>query len=180
MNTITGLPELLNKFKDLSTQGERLASAIVNSTADQIVAQAKENAPADLGKIRQGIVKEQISAFQVSIAATAPESVFQEFGTGGKVDVPSEMADVASSFQGESGGGMADFILALVGWISRHGITGTKNETPEQIAWAMAKAILRDGLRPQPFLYPAFVQFSVKLVPTLQVGLQELLKSKQA
>jgi HK97 gp10 family phage protein len=179
MNTVEGLPQLLNKFKDLGTQGERLASAIVNSTADQIVAQAKANAPADLGKIRQGIVKEQIDAFQVAIAATAPESAFQEFGTGGKVEVPEEMADVASSFQGQSGGNMADFILALVGWIARHGITGAKNETPEQIAWAMAKVILRDGLRPQPFLYPAFVQYSARLLPTLQTGFQELLSSKQ-
>jgi len=145
-----------------------------------IVADAKQMAPADLGKIRQGIIKEQLSQFQVMIAATAPESVFQEFGTGGKVDVPAEMADVASQFQGQNGGGMADFIVALTGWIERHGIMGTKNETPEQIAWPMARAILRDGLQPQPFLYPAFVAQSAKLIPMLQTALSELLKSKQS
>lgn len=178
--SVTGLPELLAKFADLGVQGERMASAVVNSVGDLIVADAKQNAPADLGKIRQGIIKEQLSQFQVMIAATAPESVFQEFGTGGKVDVPEEMADVASQFQGANGGDMAAFILALAGWIERHGITGTKNETPEQIAWPMARAILRDGLTPQPFLYPAFVAQSSKLVSMLQTALSELLRSKQA
>jgi HK97 gp10 family phage protein len=180
MATVQGLPELIAKLNDLGVQGQRIASASVNAVGDMIVANAKQNAPADLGKIRQGITKEQVSQFQVMIAATAPESAFQEFGTGGRVEVPEEMSDVASEFQGQSGGGMADFILALVGWISRHGISGTKNETPEQIAWAMAKAILRDGLRPQPFLYPAFVAQSQKLIPMLENALKDLLKSKQS
>lgn len=180
MNNVTGVPELIAKLNDLGVQGARMASAIVNANADLIVADAKQNAPADLGKIRQGIVKEQIDQFRVMIAATAPESAFQEFGTGGRVEVPEAMADIANEFQGQSGGAMADFILALVGWIGRHGISGTKNETPEQIAWAMARAILRDGLRPQPFLYPAFVAQSQKLVPMLETALKELLKSKQS
>jgi len=180
MNTVEGLPQLLAKLSDLGVQGERIAKASINAVADLIVADAKNNAPADLGKIRQGIVKQAISDFEVSIAATAPESAFQEFGTGGRVEVPDEMSDVASQFQGTGGGDMQEFILALVGWISRHGITGTKNETPEQIAWAMARTILRDGLAPQPFLYPAFVAQSQKLVPMLQTALQELLRSKQA
>lgn len=178
--SVAGLPELLNKFADLGRQGERMASASVNAVGDFIVADAKERAPADLGKIRQGIIKVSVSQFQVMIAATAPESAFQEFGTGGKVEVPEEMADVASQFQGAGSGDMQAFILALVGWIGRHGISGTKNETPEQIAWAMAKAILRDGLTPQPFLYPAFVAQSQRLIPMLQTSLQELMRSKQA
>lgn len=180
MNSVEGLPVLLKKLSDLGTEAERMASAVVNSVGDMIVAEAKENAPADLGKIRQGIIKVPLSQFQVMIAATAPESVFQEFGTGGKVEVPDEMSEVAASFHGVKGGAMADFIIALTGWIQRHGIKGTKNEKPEQIAWAMAKAILRDGLTPQPFLFPAFVDQSQKLVPMLQTALQKLLQSKQS
>lgn len=179
MNSVEGVPQLIAKLNNLSDQGARMASAIVSSVGDLIVVDAKSNAPADLGKIRQGIVKEQIDAFQVMIAATAPESAFQEFGTGGKVNVPEQMADIASQFQGQSGGNMEDFILALTGWIERHGITGTNGETSDQIAWVMARSILRDGLAPQPFLYPAFVAQSQKLVPMLETALKEMLRSNQ-
>jgi len=180
MNSVQGLPQLISKLNNLGTQGQRIAKASINAVADLIVADAKTNAPADLGKIRQGIVKNQISDFVVAIASTAPESAFQEFGTGGKVDVPAEMSDIASQFKGQSGGDMQAFILALVGWISRHGITGTKNETPEQIAWVMARSILRNGLAPQPFLYPAFVAQSQKLVPMLETALKEMLKQNES
>lgn len=193
--TITGLPELLNKFKALGTDGERMASAIVNATADNIVKTAKQLAPADLGGIRQGIVKEAVTQFKVKIAATAPESAFQEFGTGGKVDVPADMQETASQFKGGGSGDFAAFVLALTGWVKRHGINPIGNYTvatrsrigkankadlDEETAYAIARGILAHGLAPQPFLYPAFVQESAKLLPTLHTGFQELLKNKQA
>lgn len=188
MNTVEGLPQLLSKLSAFGSNGERITKASINAVADMIVVDAKLSAPADLGTIRQNIGKEQITDYLVSVFSAAPESAFQEFGTGGKVDVPEEMADVASEFQGASGGDMAAFILALTGWVQRHGLTGVysvkthrKNtklsnaDEDEQVAWAIAKTILRDGLTPQPFLYPAFVKNSSKLVPMLQTALKELL-----
>lgn len=191
MITITGLPELLKKFTDLGDQGKIIANASINATADLIVAEAKQSAPADLGTIKQNIGKEQIGDLLVSIFSAAPESAFQEFGTGGKVDVPEAMADVAAQFQGAKGGNMAAFILALTDWVKRHGLTGVYSvkthkrnnnyaNQDEQVAWAIAKTILKNGLQPRPFLYPAFVNQSQKLLPLLQKALQELLKSKQA
>lgn len=191
MSEITGLPELLSKFALLGAEGSRMANAVLNVTADQIVAQAKQNAPAAFGKIRQGIVKSQVADLRVMVASTAPESAFQEFGTGGRVDVPAEMADIAAQFKGASGGGMQAFIISLIDWIKLRGLTntysvatrkvatkGTSDQTT-QLAWAIAKKILRDGLQPQPFLYPAYIAGTSQLVPKLQTALQELLKSKQ-
>lgn len=189
--TITGIPELLNKFAALGQQGITVANRSLNVVADLIVAEAKDSAPADLGAIRKGIVKQQIDTLLFNVIAAAPESAFQEFGTGGKVDVPAEMADVAAQFQGAKGGDMAAFILALTDWVKRHGLTGVYSvkthkrnnnydNQDEQAAWAIAKTILRDGLTPQPFLYPAYINQSQKLLPLLTKSLQELLKSKQA
>lgn len=191
MTTVTGVPELLRKFADLGDAGIIVANRSLNVVADLMVAEAKQSAPADLGTIRQNIGKEQINDLLVSIFSAAPESAYQEFGTGGKVDVPPEMADVASQFQGKGGGDMAAFILALTDWVKRHGLTGVysvktqkRNNSyanqDEQAAWAIAISILRNGLRPQPFLYPAFVNQSQKLLPLLQASLTELMKSKQA
>lgn len=192
--TMQGVPELIAKMQRLGQTGVVMSKTIVSSVADLIVADAKDAAPADLGTIRQQlnqVTRQQAFSVIAIISSPAPESAFQEFGTGGKVDVPEEMADIASQFQGASGGDMAAFILALTDWVKRHGLTGVysvktqrrnNNYTnqDEQTAWAIAKAILRDGLKPQPFLYPAYVKNSVLLLPMLQNGFQQLLKNAQS
>lgn len=190
---IIGMDKLLAQFAELGTNGVRMASAIVASTADNIVVEAIKLAPVDLGTIRQNIGKNIVNENNVIIAnifSNAPESPFQEFGTGGKVDVPEEMAEIAAQFQGIKGGNMAAFILALTEWVRRHGLTGVysvkthrKNTNLSnanddvQAAWAIARAILRDGLRPRPFLYPAFVNGRVKLLPSLEKAYIQMLKS---
>jgi len=187
MTTITGIPELLKKFSDLGNNGVVVANRILNVVADLTVAEAQQSAPADLGTIRQNIGKEQINTLLISIYSNAPESAFQEFGTGGKVEVPEAMTDVAAQFQGFKGGDMAAFILALTDWVKRHGLTGVYSvkthrhnsnydNQDEQVAWAIAKTILRDGLKPQPFLYPAFVTSTANIIPMLQTAFQQLVK----
>lgn len=195
------IAELITKLRGMSNGGKQAARNVIASTADLIVADAKQNAPADLGTIRQQITREVVSndeLVQATIYANAPESPFQEFGTGGKVNVPEEMSDVASQFIGYKGGDMAAFIKALVDWIKRHGINrvysvkthkiskaktaklssqlgyGSVDEMDTQTAWAIAKTILRDGLRPQPFLYPAWLKFSSQLKDKLQAELTRL------
>ena len=65
---------------------------------------------------------------------------------------------------------MQEFIEALTLWVERKGIVGTysiktrkrtgkaaiQNTQNRQAAWAIAISILKNGLRPQPFLLPAF------------------------
>lgn len=194
MNTVEGLPELLKKFVDLQTNGLRMADAVVGSIADGVVLDAKQSAPADLGKIRQGIGKESVSSatnIMYKIFSSAPESAFQEFGTGGRVIIPPEMSDVAAQFQGQKGGDFAEFIKALVGWVRRHGLTGVYSvkthkrigtkasnaDADEQAAYLIARSILKNGLKPQPFLYPAYVRGTAKLIPAFEKGIQDLIFS---
>lgn len=190
--TVTGVPELINDLKRIGEDGNRYAAAIVSSIGDMIVADAKTNAPADLGTIRQQIIQETVNNdFKTVciISANAPESAYQEFGTGGKVSVPPEMADVASEFQGKSGSDFAAFIVALTGWVKRHGINpigayqvstrtrigrGNKRDIDEATAYAIARSILKNGLKPQPFLYPAYQKNISKLVPMLETALAKL------
>ena len=193
---IDGVQETIQKLLAISDRSARIASAQVNVIADKIVLDAKQSAPADLGTIRQSIGKENAdtAGLLVSIFCSAPEAPYQEFGTGGKVDVPEEMADVAAQFQGQKSVGMEDFIKALTDWVRRHGLTGvysvathkrvtnktfTKQsnaDADEQAAWAIAKTILRDGLTPQPFLYPAYVNHREELLPALQNALHQMMQ----
>lgn len=191
---IVGLDKLISQFTTLGTQGIRMADAVIAANVDGMVLEAKQSAPSDLGKIKQNLGKEKITDANTvgyNFFCNALEGGFQEFGTGGKVDVPEEMTDVAATFQGYKGGSMADFILALTDWVRRHGLTGTYSiathkrtgtkasniDADTQAAWAIAKAILRDGLSPRPFFYPAFVNGRSKLIPTLEQAYNEMLKS---
>lgn len=191
---IIGLDKLIGQFATLGTQGLRMADAIIATNVDGMLNEAKASAPADLGRIRQMLGKEKIgdtNTVGYNFFCNALEAGFQEFGTGGKVDVPAEMSEIASSFQGYKGGNMAGFILALTGWVRRHGLTGTYSikthkrtgttssnlDADTQAAWAIAKVILRDGLRPKPFFYPAFVNGREKLLPALENGFNEMIKS---
>lgn len=191
---IIGLDKLITQFTLLGTEGIRMCDAVIASNVDGMVNEAKQSAPADLGTIRQNLGKDKISDTNIvgyNFFCNALEAGFQEFGTGGKVDVPNEMSDIASSFQGYKGGNMAEFILALTDWVRRHGLTGTysivthkrtgtkasNSDADTQAAWAIAKTILRDGLTPRPFFYPAFVNGRAKLVPSLEQAYNELVKT---
>lgn len=183
---------LLSKLTRLSTDGATMADAVLSTVANQIVLDAKKNAPADLGKIRQSIGKEKIKGkdkYAYSVFSNAPESPFQEFGTGGRVDVPSDMKDVAMAFKGKRGGDFKAFILSLTGWVKRHGInpkgnfvvatrtkiTGkNKGDIDEETAYGIARGILAKGLKPQPFLYPAFIAGRAKLPAMLQAAFDKL------
>lgn len=172
-NTVEGVPELIARLRQLGEGGVRIAAASVGVVADLIVADAKRAAPADLGTIRQNIGKTmEVTETKViaTIFSAAPESAFQEFGTGGKVEVPAEMAEIAATFKGKSGGDFRSFVLALTAWLGRHGID-------EKAAYPMARKILLQGLKPQPFLYPSYVANKSKLLPMLQTALQQQLRS---
>lgn len=191
---IVGLDKLISQFDTLGTNGIRIADAVLATNVDGMVLESKQSAPADLGTIRQNLGKDKITDNNVvgyNFFCNALEGGFQEFGTGGKVDVPEEMADVAATFQGYKGGDMQAFITALTDWVRRHGLTGTYSisthkrtgtkasnmDADIQAAWVIAKTILRDGLMPRPFFYPAFVNWSSKLMPTLEQAYNELVKS---
>jgi hypothetical protein len=109
-----------------------------------------------------------------------------------RLSVPTELADVAAEFQGQKGGNMAAFIQALTGWVKRKGINpigsyqvstrsriskGNKTDLDEQTAWAIARSILINGLPPQPFFYPAYVEFKDNIIPMLQKAFDELSKT---
>ena len=67
---------------------------------------AKRLAPVDIGKLRQNIswvrpIKRTPGVFENIIQALMPYSAYQEFGTGGLVDVPPGWEDIAIKFKGK-------------------------------------------------------------------------------
>ena len=55
-------------------------------------------------------------------------------------------------------------VEALTLWVRRKGIGGGKDKS---IAYAIAISILRKGMRPQPFLIPAFETEKPKMIKNI-------------
>ena len=94
--------KLLNQINSFGEDAQRLAVAVTNSTADEIVASAKQKAPVDLGQLRQSIGKTNatVKENRSFIFANTPYAAFVEFGTGGKVSIPKGFEPIAVKFKG--------------------------------------------------------------------------------
>lgn len=185
---VTGVQKLIADLQAISVEGERMANAVVGVIADKITAAQKISAPADLGTIRNNLGNIQLAPALREIFSNAPESPYQEFGTGPQVNIPAEWSEAAAEFQGTGGGSWADFILALTDWVKRHGLTGvysvktqrrnnrlSNTDADQQAAWAIARSILKRGLAPQPFFYYNVEDGFAQLDPMLEKAYDELM-----
>ena len=99
--------------------------------------------------------------FIYSIGTNVKYAPYIEFGTGGKVNIPAGFSSYASQFKGKKGGKFKEMVLAIMEWVQKKGIASGKQS--KSVAYAIAISILRKGLRPQPFLIPAFEAEKPKL-----------------
>lgn len=187
---VLGINKLIQDFKSLSAEAETLSNAIVGQVADRITTAQKQAAPADLGKIRQNLGNVRKGPSLYEIFSNAPESPYQEFGTGPQTSIPAQWADVAAEFKGKGTGTWKDFIIALTDWVRRHGgaygssysvkthkRSGSRSanyDADMQAAYLIARAILRRGLKPQPFFFHAVENGFVELQKLLEKGYKEM------
>ena len=144
MIEIKGFDKLIKDIKAIGVEGEKRIAETTEGNAREIEATAKQIAPFDLGALRQNIKALEQDKLNWAVYANAfgnaPYSAYQEFGTGGLVEVPDELKDIAIKFKG--------------------------------------KGIKKIDMRPQPFLYPAFVKGRTQYVKDLESDLIELTKNK--
>jgi HK97 gp10 family phage protein len=182
---IQGIDTLLSNFKNVEKKVADGVKDVVNESALKIQSDAKKLAPVNLGNLRNSIyLKESAEngSFVYTVGAAASYAPYVEFGTGGKVAIPTGYADYAMQFKGKTGGKFIEMVKALAEWVSKKGITGTYSVKTQRrtgskttqskqnmsAAYAIAISILRKGLRPQPFLIPSFEQEKPKLVKKIK------------
>lgn len=115
---------------------------------------AKELAPVDMGALSQSILAIEETPLVWNITAgglKAPYAPYVEFGTGRKVQVPAELQKEASKFKGKGTGNFKEGLENIEEWLVRHG--GDKKD-----AYWVLMNLIKNGQRPQPFLYPALVE----------------------
>ena len=182
---IKGINEVLNNFKQMDAKIQKEVKDEVNASALKIQSDAKKLAPINFGTLRGSIQLNEVSSndgFVYSVYTKLSYAPYVEFGTGGKVSIPAGYEDYAMQFKGKTGGKFIDMVKALAEWVANKGIVGTysvktqrrtgnkSNQYKQNMsaAYAMAISILKKGLRPQPYLIPAFEQEKPKLINRLE------------
>ena len=94
-----------NVQKAISNYGSEatdIIADVIYKTSHEIEVEAKRLAPVDDGDLQKSIRTErQKDDFHYRVTAYMPYSAFQEFGTGGLINVPTEWAQKASRFRGK-------------------------------------------------------------------------------
>ena len=101
---IKGLNTVIANLRKYGQEAEKDIEAVTEQTARKIELYAKQNAPTDLGKLGQSIQakKETPTNWLVEAGGVlAPYAPFVEFGTGGLVQVPNELKEMAIKFKGK-------------------------------------------------------------------------------
>ena len=188
---VSGFDALLTKMNKMSKDIQENVLNEVNASALNVQSNAKKYAPVNLGQLRNSIqLKEELTNGKLvfTIGSKLSYAPYIEFGTGGKVAIPNGYSEFANQFRGKTGGTFAQLLKALIEWVKRKGIVGTysvktgrrtgaktlQQKQNESAAYAIAISILRKGLRPQPFLIPAYEQE----IPKLKDNLKRILNAK--
>lgn len=99
---VKGLDNLQRKLEKLPEQIKQATREKIEDAADTIVLKAVSRAPVDLGVLRQSIGNEpRNGGFNYIIFVSAEYAPYIEFGTGIKVNVPSELTNYAKQFIGK-------------------------------------------------------------------------------
>jgi hypothetical protein len=154
------------------------------------VAMAKQLAPADEGILRNRIAFEK-TELAVEISVAVNYAAYLEFGTRSFAAIyvatlPPTWQEYAATFKGKGGGDYYDFLNNILDWVIRKGIanrysvkthkairiklgSGSSDEDRlAETAYAIALSILRKGIKPHPYLFPAIEANIIKLKERLK------------
>lgn len=160
---IEGLEKTLARF-DLK-KFEPQVQTCFNNFGIRVELAAKQAVPVDEGRLKTSIFQ-QPGKLSSTFGASANYASFVEFGTrkfaaAYVATLPPDWQSFANQYRGVGNGTFQEFVLSLMGWCKRHGIS-------DKAAYPIALKILRNGLKPQPFLYPAFNKNKDKLINDLK------------
>ena len=163
---IKGVSSVISELRKFGKDAEKRIDAETEAIAFQIESDAKRLAPKNFGKLAQSISHSKPKPLNRKVTVNELYGAYMEFGTGTKVSVPAEFADMAATFKGKKQGTFKQGLEAIKVWCKAKGI-------PEEAAYPIFAKILGAGISPRPFLYPAYI----KGKKDYQNNLERLLKS---
>jgi HK97 gp10 family phage protein len=136
----------------------------------------------------QTISSKKAGRLQYEVVAPTRYAAYVEFGTKKKTNVPPGFEQYARQFQGKATGDFNDLLLAIAKWVKvkgiagvavkrfksgkRKGLTGFAGRKAQErldldLAWTIAYSIAKNGINPQPFMYPALQKNRGKIIQEL-------------
>jgi HK97 gp10 family phage protein len=172
--TATGLKAKIQFFEDYKNDLKTNIAKEINAWANNTASDAIALAPADEGYLRNSI-KPDYGDLSASVVVAADYAAYLEFGTRRFAEqyvgtLPPDWQAFAAQYRGPGGGSFQEFVMRLTQWVLRKGIGATYDvkthrrvrvgkqsaqTTAEADAYAIAIYIIRNGIQPHPFLFPA-------------------------
>ena len=195
---ISGFDKALADVNSLATKAKEDVKIALVDFGNNVATDAKRSrsygaaigsnsgAPADEGKLRNSINSVyNASNMTVTITAASDYAAYMEFGTRKfaaqyVATLPQDWKTYAATFKGKGGGNFDAFLKAIMEWVRRKGIGGLQTKSgnvskskdslaaQKSAAYLIAMKILREGVRPQPFLRPAVVAHTPKLISDIK------------
>lgn len=183
---LIGSKELQAKIKAAPKKLKSLIGAEVEGAANMFRRNAIKDAPADTRFLGGEISVNKVGELTYEVVSGAEYSAYMEFGTKGNYR-PIEGID-ASEFQGKGTGTFKEMINNLANWVHRKGIAGTYsvktrrrtgnkiNQIAEdyQVAYLIARKILKEGVKPHPFFFKQIPDTQKRLRSKIENVLSDL------
>ena len=183
---LNGLDNLIATVEKTAKRAESETKVALTNFAKNTETEAKRLAPANEGRLRNSI-NGTVDGFTAKITVTADYAAYLEFGTRKfaaryLATLPQDWQSYAATFRGKGGGTFDQFIQDIMQWVRQKGIGGLKTKSGrtseskssldamQQAAYAIALNILQNGIRPQPFVYPAVT----KNTPVLEADIKKV------
>lgn len=167
---LMGVEKVIAAIKDVNSELNAKIDAEIDAQAQTIATKAKRKAPANFSELRNSIGTEKVSNLKYTVFANAYHAPYIEFGTVKKVSVPPELTEVAAAVKGRaSRGNFESMVEAIYVWGTKKKII-KKGEKDHAVN--IARKIMINGIEPQPFLWPSFLEVRPKLISRLQTILK--------
>ena len=120
--TIKGLASTIAELRAYGKDIDKMIDAETEAIAFQIEGDAKKLAPKNFGKLAQSISHLKVKPALYKVTVNELYGAYMEFGTGSKVNVPAEFADMAATFKGKKQGSWKEGLEAIKVWCRAKGI----------------------------------------------------------
>lgn len=158
-------------FENIKSYPEDLKNVINNefkAFGIGTVNDAKRLAPVNEGVLRNSIAS-NADDLKVTISVNIPYAAYLEFGTKSFAQsyvstLPPDWQTFAADYKGSGGGSFKEFVMKITEWVRLKGID-------IKAAYPIALKILRTGIKPHPYLFPAFEKNKIELIKNLKAQL---------
>jgi HK97 gp10 family phage protein len=162
---ISGIEAAIKRLESKQKNIEQEIQNELNAWALETANKAKQLAPVHEGLLRQSI-NPLFEKNKASITVNAFYAAYIEFGTRKFAasyisSLPTEWEQFAAQYKGGGGGSFIDLVKNITEWVRLKGID-------QKAAYPIALKILRDGIKPQPYLYPAVQQTTPDLIKNIK------------